>query len=127
MNTTEELIIRTVFFLASLLTIYIEYLIAKRLIRFGIEYFLERKSAWNRAYSSQNENYQTVRLTHEELDQISFALNTRIDNLKATIRESKETDGVGILGKAIETCISAQKQTTYAGQPEEYKFREGDR
>jgi len=124
---TKQLLTYVLAIIIYPLAFYIEYRIIKRLIKFGVEYFLERKNAWNEAYSSQEKDYQTVRLTREELDQISFALNTRIDNLRTTIREATVSDGVGALGKTLETCISAQKQTTYAGQPEEYKFRGEDR
>lgn len=124
MGVLEDLIIRTVIYIfATVIGIYIECQIVKYLIKFGIDYFSEKKyQEW--AYSPQNEEYQTIRLNHEELYQISFALNTRIESIKETIREANGTDAVGILGKELETCISAQKQTTYAGQPEKYKYRE---
>jgi len=124
---SEDTIILSLKLLDQIIMLYIGYKIIRHLIKFGIDYFLERKRAKGGAYSPEDKDYQTVKLTHEELDQISFALNTRIDNLRTAIKDDKGTDGISILGRTLETCISAQKQTTYAGQPEKYKFREGDR
>lgn len=47
MTTTEELIIRTIYFGAQLIAIYINYRIAKHLIKFGINYFFEKKYSFH--------------------------------------------------------------------------------
>jgi len=43
MNIPEELMTQTITFLAGLIAIYIEYRIAKHLIKFGIDYFYEKR------------------------------------------------------------------------------------
>ncbi len=44
MNIPEELITQTITFLAGLIAIYIEYRIAKHLIKFGIDYYYEKRN-----------------------------------------------------------------------------------
>lgn len=107
------------------LAIYIEYLIVKRLIKFGINYFFEKK---NNEYvpdsNEENGNYYKMSLTRTELDEISLALKDRIESLSKKIEEVETPEAKGVLAKTLQDCIAAQKQTTYAGQPEEYQYQE---
>lgn len=67
--------------------------------------------------------YYCVQFTKEELDEISIALKTRIETLKTTLSEVHSLEAKDVIGKMLQTCISAQKKTTYAGQPEKYIYQ----
>lgn len=68
--------------------------------------------------------YYCVQLTREELDEISIVLNTRIEALKTTLSEVHSLEAKDVIGKMLQTCINAQKKTTYTGQPEEYIYQD---
>lgn len=68
--------------------------------------------------------YYCVQLTREELDEISIALKARIKSLKTTLSEVHSSEAKDVIGKMLQTCISAQKETTYAEQPEEYVYQD---
>lgn len=71
-----------------------------------------------------NNNYQyyCIQLTKEELDEISIALKERIEKLKETLSDVHSLEAKDVIGKMLQTCISAQKETTYSGQPENYIY-----
>lgn len=71
-----------------------------------------------------NNNYCKIELTHEELDEISIALKSRIEDITQKRDEAHSPEAKDVLSKILWTCIAAQKQTTYAGQPEKYQYRE---
>lgn len=66
--------------------------------------------------------YYCVQLTREELDEISIALKARIKYLKATLEEVHSLEAKEVIGRTLQACISAQKETTYAGQPAKYRY-----
>ena len=72
------------------------------------------------------QQYYCIELTREELDEISIALKGRIECLKKTLEEVHSLEAKEVIGRALQTCISAQKETTYAEQPVEYLYEYGE-
>ena len=68
--------------------------------------------------------YYCIQLTREELDEISIALKARIETLKETLAEVHSLEAKDVIGRTLKACISAQKETTYAGQPERYIYND---
>lgn len=120
-QTTKQLLTSVLTIFIYPVAIYIEYLIVKRLIKYGINYFYEKKSDYN-----ESNEYCKMELTREELDEISLALKSRIEDITQKRDEAHSAEAKDVLSRMLWTCIAAQKQTTYAGQPEEYQYQ-GDR
>lgn len=121
----ENTIILGLIALERIILIYIGYRIIKHLIKYGINYFYERKSGEQIAIYDESNEYHKIELTREELDEISIALKARIDDISQKIEEAHTPEAKEVLAKILQDCITAQKQTTYAGQPEKYQYREG--
>ena len=68
--------------------------------------------------------YYCVQLTREELNEISIALKARIETLKKALSEVHSLEAKEVIGKTLQVCISAQKETTYAEQPKEYIYQD---
>lgn len=71
----------------------------------------------------EKHQYYCVQLTREELNEISIALKNRIDYLKKALEEVHSIEAKEVIGEALKTCISAQQETTYAGQPAKYRYQ----
>lgn len=120
----ESTIILGLMALEQIILIYIGYRIIRHLIKYGINYFYEKKSGEQTSiYDGSNEHYK-IELTREELDEISIALKARIDDMSQKIEETQTPEARRVLTEILQNCITAQKQTTYAGQPEKYQYRE---
>ena len=77
-------------------------------------------TAKERLELKQHSNYYTIELAREELNEVSFALKARIEDIKENRDEANSPEAKDVLSKILWTCMAAQKQTTYAGQSEEY-------
>lgn len=120
----EETIISGLKLLDQIIAIYVIYRIAKYLIKFGINYFLEKSREYEANCSKEKDDYYKMSLTQAELDEISLALKARIESVSKKIEEVQSPEAKEVLAKTLQECIAAQKQTTYAGQPEEYQYQE---
>ena len=60
----------------------------------------------------------------EELDEISLALKSRIEDITQKRDEAHSAEAKDVLSRMLWTCIAAQKQTTYVGQSAEYQYQE---
>ncbi len=65
-----------------------------------------------------------IELTREELDEISLALKSRIEDITQKRDEAHSAEAKDVLSRMLWTCIAAQKQTTYVGQSAEYQYQE---
>lgn len=126
-ETTKQLLTYVLAIIIYPLAFYIEYLIIKRLIKFGINYFFEQKSGEQIVIYDGDNEYYKMSLTRSELDEISIALKVRIEETSKKLNEAQTPEGKKVLEQILQDCITAQKQTTYAGQPEEYQYRKEDR
>lgn len=70
----------------------------------------------------EEQKYYYVQLTREELDEISIALKTRTAYLKKTLEEVHSLEAKEVIGKTLQTCISAQKEITYVRQPAKHRY-----
>ena len=66
--------------------------------------------------------YYTIELTKEEIDEISIALRIRIEDLSQKLNQVQTVRGKNAIMKMLQNCITAQKQTSYSGQPLEYLY-----
>ena len=124
---SESTIIHGLALLEQIILIYIGYRIIKRLIKFGINYFFEQKAGEQIVIYDGDNEYYKMSLTRSELDEISIALKVRIEETSKKLNEAQPPEGKKVLEQILQDCITAQKQTTYAGQPEEYQYRKEDR
>ena len=123
-EVTKQLLTYVLAIIIYPLAFYIEYLIVKRLIKFGINYFFEQKSGEQIVIYDGDNEYYKMSLTRSELDEISIALKVRIEETSKKLNEAQTPEGKKVLEKILQDCIAAQKQTTYAGQPEKYQYQD---
>lgn len=121
---SESTIIHGLALLEQIILIYIGYRIIKRLIKFGINYFFEQKTGEQIVIYDGDNEYYKMSLTRSELDEISIALKVRIEETSKKLNEAQTPEGKKVLEKILQDCIAAQKQTTYAGQPEKYQYQD---
>ena len=123
-EVTKQLLTYVLAIIIYPLAFYIEYLIVKRIIKFGINYFFEQKSGEQIVIYDGDNEYYKMSLTRSELDEISIALKVRIEETSKKLNEAQTPEGKKVLEKILQDCIAAQKQTTYAGQPEKYQYQD---
>ena len=65
--------------------------------------------------------YYTIQLTRDELDEVSLALKTRIDDLTNKLTKTKSPEGRKLMLELLMNCKSAQEEIQGAACPQKYE------